>query len=241
MATNPKTFVLLHGAWHGGWCWERVAEPLRARGHRVTTPTQTGLGERSHLISPDIDLAVFTEDLVNHLLWEDLTDVTLVGHSFGGNAMSGAAEQVPERIARLVYLDALVPQSGRSPFDELPPEVAAERIRQAEESSGGLSVPPPPAAAFGVTDPADAAWFESRLTPHPLRCFMSSQTFRGAPGNGLPAEYILCNDPIYGPLESARASARSLGWTISEIATGHDAMVTAPLELADMLEEGPGR
>jgi len=146
MATNPKTFVLLHGAWHGGWCWERVAEPLRARGHRVTTPTQTGLGERSYLISPDIDLAVFTEDLVNHLPWENLTDVTLVGHSFGGNAMSGAAEQVPERIARLVYLDALVPQSGRSPFDELPPEVAAERIRQAEESSGGLSVPLPSAS-----------------------------------------------------------------------------------------------
>jgi pimeloyl-ACP methyl ester carboxylesterase len=241
MATTRKTFVLLHGAWHGGWCWERVAEPLRARGHRVTTPTQTGLGERSHLMSLDIDLEVFTTDLVNHLLWDDLTDAILVGHSFGGNAITGAAEQVPERIARLVYLDALVPVSGRSPFDELPPEVVTERIRQAELTSGGLSVPPPPAAAFGVTDPADAEWLESRLTPHPLRCFMSAQTFRGEPGAGLPAQYILCNDPVYGPLESARTRARKLGWPIAEIATGHNAMVTAPEALIDILEVEPDR
>ena len=236
-----KTFVLLHGAWHGGWCWERVAGRLRNRGHLVTTPTQTGLGERSHLMSPHIDLSVFTNDLVNHLLWENLSEVVLVGHSFGGNGISGAAEQVPELIARLVYLDALVPVSGRSPFDELPPDVVAERIQLANETSGGLSVPPPRAAAFGVTDPTDAAWLEARLTPHPLRTFMSAQTFRGEPGNGLPAEYILCSDPIYGPLEGARTRARSLGWPVIEIATGHNAMVTAPEALADILEAEPTR
>ena len=237
MANKRETFVLLHGAWHGGWCWERVAGPLRARGHRVTTPTQTGLGERAHLMSPDIDLAVFTADLVNHLLWEDLTEVVLVGHSFGGNAISGAAEEVPGRIARLVYLDALVPASGRTPFDDYPAEVAAQRIRQAEESSGGLSIPSPPAAAFAVTDPADAAWLEARLTPHPLHTFTTSQTFRDEPGNGLPVEYILCNDPVYlGPLVGVRARVGSLGWPVTEIATGHDAMVTAPGALIDILE-----
>ncbi len=240
MATKRKTFVLLHGAWHGGWCWERVAAPLRARGHRVTTPTQTGLGERSHLMSPDIDLAVFTADLVNHLLWEDLTNVVLVGHSFGGNAISGAAEEVPGRIDRLVYLDALVPVSGRAPFDEYPAGVAAQRIRQAEETSGGLSIPAPPAAAFAVTDPTDAAWLEARLTPHPLHTFTTSQTFRDEPGNGLPVEYIVCNDPIYlGPLVGVRARVRSLGWPVTEIATGHDAMVTAPGALVDILETEP--
>jgi pimeloyl-ACP methyl ester carboxylesterase len=236
MARRAKTFVLLHGAWHGGWCWERVAEPLRARGHRVTTPTQTGLGERSHLLTPEVDIGVFVMDLVNHILWEDLDDAVLVGHSFAGNTISGAAERVPERIRRLVYLDALIPESGRSPFDELPADVAAARIRLAEETSGGLSVPPPPAAAFGVTDPDDAAWLEARLTPHPLRAFMSSQRFRGAPGNGLPARYILCNDPVYGPLESARRRARALGWPIAGIAAGHDAMVTAPAALVDLLD-----
>ena len=237
MASRRKTFVLLHGAWHGGWCWERVSEPLRARGHRVTTPTQTGLGERAHLMSADIDLAVFTADLVNHLLWEDLTEVVLVGHSFGGNAISGAAEEVPGRIARLVFLDAPVPVSGRTPFDNYPAGLAAERIRQAEESSGGLSIPPPPAAAFAVTDPTDAAWLETRLTPHPLHTFTTSQTFRDEPGNGLPVEYIMCNDPMYrGPLDGIRARLGSLGWPVSEIATGHDAMVTAPEALVDMLE-----
>ena len=127
MSHRSQTFVLLHGAWHGGWCWERVASILRARGHRVTMPTQTGLGERAHLMSPDIDLEVFTDDLVNHLIWEDLDQIVLVGHSFGGNATSGAASQVPDRIQRLVYLDALVPISGRSPFEDFPPGVVAER------------------------------------------------------------------------------------------------------------------
>lgn len=207
----------------------------------MTTPTHTGLGERSHLMSPNIDLSVFTTDLVNHMLWENLTDVVLVGHSFAGNAISGAAEQVPELIKRLVYLDALVPVSDRSPFDELPANVVAQRIKLANDTSDGLSVPAPPAAAFGVTDPRDAAWLEARLTPHPLKTFMSSQTFCGETGNGLPAEYILCSDPIYGPLEGARARARSLGWPVTEIATGHNAMVTAPEALVKILEREPQR
>jgi pimeloyl-ACP methyl ester carboxylesterase len=236
MTDSPRTFVLVHGAWHGGWCWVRVAEALRARGHRVTTPTLTGLGERAHLMSPDIDLALMTADLVNHLHFEDLGGVVLVGHSFAGNAITGAADQVPGRIARLVYLDAQVPESGRAPFDGLPREVVAERLRLAERSSGGLSIPPPPAAAFGVTDPADAAWLESRLTPHPLRTFTTAQAFRLPPGNGLPALYVLCNDPVYGPLEGSRARARALGWPVRELATGHDAMVTAPGALAELIE-----
>ncbi len=236
MSHRSQTFVLLHGAWHGGWCWERVASILRARGHRVTMPTQTGLGERAHLMSPDIDLEVFTDDLVNHLIWEDLDQIVLVGHSFGGNATSGAASQVPDRIQRLVYLDALVPISGRSPFEDFPPGVVAERTRQAEESSGGLSIPPPPAAAFGVTDPDDAAWIESRMTPHPLRTFTSFQTLSPDPANGLPAHYVLCVDPLYGNVEGSLNRARDLGWPISEIATGHDAMVTAPELLCGILE-----
>lgn len=236
MTGSSKTFVLVHGAWHGGWCWARVAELLRTRGHRVTTPTLTGLGERAHLMSPDIDLALMTTDLVNHLHWENLDEVVLVGHSFAGNAITGAADQVPERIARLVYLDAQIPESGGAPFDALPDDLVAERIRLAEASSGGLSIPPPPAAAFGVTEPEDVAWLAPRLTPHPLRSFTTAQTFRGPPGNGLPVAYVLCNDPVYGPLEGARARAYELDWPISELAAAHDAMVTAPGALAEMLE-----
>lgn len=235
----PKTFVLLHGAWHGGWCWARVADRLRARGHRVTTPTQTGLGERRHLMSREITLATFTDDLVNHLLYEDLTEVVLVGHSFGGNALSGAAERVPERIVGLVYLDAMVIEGGTAPFDMLPPDKVAERVAQAEDSSGGLSIPPPPAASFGVTDQADAAWLEARMTPHPLSTYQSPLPIQGPPGNGLSARYIVCADPLYLPLEAVRSWVIRAGWPVEEIATGHDAMLTAPDALVERLDR-PG-
>lgn len=234
-----KTFVLLHGAFHGGWCWERVAAPLRARGHRVTTPTQTGLGERRHLMSRAITLGTFIDDLVNHLLYEDLTDVVLVGHSFGGNAISGAAERVPERITELIYLDSLVIEGGVAPFDTLPPETVAERIRLAEATSGGVSIPPPPAVSFGVLDPVDAAWLEAHMTPHPLSTYQSPLPIEGPPGNGLPGRYIVCTDPIYPAIEAARRWVARAGWPVEEIATGHDAMLTAPAALIELLDR-PG-
>ena len=232
-------FVLLHGAWHGGWCWTRVADILRTRGHRVTTPTQTGLAERSHLMSPEITLTTFGEDLVNHLIFEEAENIVLVGHSFGGNAISYAAEAQRDRIARLVYLAAAIVESGETPLSRSPSDVAALRRQMAEDSSGGLTLPPPPAEAMGVTDPADAAWLEAKMTPHPFRTFETPLEITGPPGAGLPAEYIVCTDPIYGPLVDARARARAYGWPIREIAAGHDCMVTAPEALANLLETAP--
>jgi pimeloyl-ACP methyl ester carboxylesterase len=237
---NGKTFVLVHGAWHGGWCWHDVAEILRGRGHTVLTPTQTGLGERAHLLSGDIDLDLFVADIANVLLWEDLRDVVLVGHSFGGNAVSGVADRMPDRIRQLTYLDAMMLQDGQAPFDLLAPEIVAARTQAAQDSSGGLSLPPPPAAAFGVLDPEQGAWLEARLSPHPFNTFRSPLRLRGPVGNGLPARYILCSDPIYGPLEKARQFARASGWPVIALATGHDAMLTAPQALAELLEREPG-
>ena len=230
------TFVLLHGAWHGGWCWARVADILRARGHRVTTPTQTGLGERRHLLTEAVTLTTFGEDLRLHLDYEDLSDVVLVGHSFAGSALSYVAERSAARVARLVYLDATLVFGGEAPFDSNPPDVVALRRQMAQDFSGGLSLPPPPAAAFGVTEAADAAWLEGKMTPHPLRTFETRLEISGPPGAGLPARYIVCREPVYGPLSAARERARALGWPMPEIATGHDAMVTAPEALAEMLE-----
>lgn len=234
--TTPKNFVLLHGAFHGGWCWEQTAGILRARGHHVTTPTQTGLGERSHLMRPGIDLETFGMDLVNHLRFEDLNDVILVGHSFAGSPLSVAAEREAARIARLVYLDARVLIAGETGFHGHPPDLAEERRALAQESSDGLSIPPPPAAVFGVIDPDQAAWVEARLTPHPLDTFDSPIPITGPPGAALPKEYIVCTDPIYEPLESSRDRVREAGWPMREIATGHDAMVSDPVGLADMLD-----
>lgn len=231
-----KTFVLLHGAWHGGWCWERVSAPLRARGHRVTTPTQTGLGERKHLISDKLTLETFTEDLVNHLLFEGLNDVILVGHSFGGNALSGAAERIPERISELIYLDSTIVRGGARLVDQMSPGKLKERVKAFQASPGGISIDPPPSEVFGVLRPADQAWVEARLTPHPISTMLSPVPIEGPPGNGLPARYIACTDPLYHPRERVKDWAGDLGWPVDEIATGHDAMVTAPDALVALLD-----
>lgn len=229
-------FVLLHGAWHGGWCWARVAAILRARGHSVTTPTQTGLGERRHLLTPEVTLTTFGEDLRLHLEYEDLREAVAVGHSFAGSALSHAAERARDRIARLVYLDSTLVFGGEAPFDSNPPETVALRRQMARDFSGGLSLPPPPAEAFGVTEPADVRWLEAKMTPHPLRTFETRLEIEGPPGAGLPAEYIVCTEPLYAPLATARERARTLGWRVRGLASGHDAMVTAPEALADILE-----
>lgn len=234
-----KTYVLLHGAWHGGWCWRPVADALRAAGHRVLTPTQTGLGERRHLLSRDITLDTFVADLTNLIEAEELTDAILVGHSFGGLAISGAADRMPERIRHLVYLDSLILEGGQSPFSVLPPEVVAARRRLVAEQGDGIAIPPAPVSAFGIPeDHPRAGWVRRRLTPHPAGTYESPLRLANPVGNGLPRSYIACTAPIYAPLEGVRQWVRRQpqpGWNWIEIATGHDAMVTAPEELARML------
>jgi pimeloyl-ACP methyl ester carboxylesterase len=234
-----RTYVLLHGAFHGGWCWRDVAARLRGHGHRVTTPTQTGLGERRHLISAQITLDTFVSDLVEHIEAEELQQVILVGHSFGGAAITGAADRLPGRLRHLVYLDAMVLEDGQSPWSQMPAELAAERQLAVREQGAGLVAVPPPVSAFGVPeDHPEAAWVRRRLTPHPAGTYASPLRLANPPGNGLPRTYIACTDPWYAPLAWAREKVQGRpGWTWREIATGHDAMVTAPAALADMLEE----
>lgn len=230
------TFVLVHGAWHGGWCWRRVTDRLRAAGHAVLTPTCTGLGERAHLLSRAITLDTFTRDVANAIEAEELSDVILVGHSFGGSPTSGVAELMPERIKHLVYLDALMVEPGKSPFDGLPPALVTARRQAAQETSGGVSLPSPPPSVFGVPDGPDAAWVQRRLTPHPISTYESKLALTGPVGNNLPRTYVHCSSPSYAALEASRQWVRQQrGWRWREIATGHDAMVTAPDELAKML------
>lgn len=238
MARAPRfrTFVLVHGMWHGGWCWSRVAESLRARGHKVTTPTQTGLGERKHLMSASITLDTFVADIVNHLEWDDLNEVVLVGHSFGGAPISGAADQAPSRIAKLIYLDAAIMEDGESWFGLLPPEIVAERTQSAQDFSGGLSLPPPAPANFGVTDPSDLAWLARYLTPHPFATLITPLRLKHRCGNGLPAHYIACTSPAYRLSTLCCERAQDRGWSVSLLATGHDAMVSDAQATAALLE-----
>lgn len=233
---TSRTYVFVHGVWHGGWCWSRVADILRKRGHSVSAPTQTGLGERAHLLSKDITIRTFVEDIVAHLQFEDLRDVVLVGHSFGGIPITGVADLLPDRIAKLVYLDAIMLNSGETWMDLLPEDMARDRTDLANQTSGGLSLLPAPPESFGVTRPQDVAFLQPRLTPHPFRTFTTALNLNNPIGNGIPAAYIECTDPPYRPAKVALERAQGFGWPVTRIASGHDAMVTEPLALADILE-----
>lgn len=236
---TPRTFVLVAGAFSGGWIWARVAHKLRAGGHNVYAPSNTGLAERSHLLSSSITLETFVKDIAGVIEAEELSDVVLVGHSFGGIPISGAAELVASRIKHLVYLDSLVVQPGKSAFDGLPAEVVAARRKAAQDTSGGLSLPIPPLAAFadlGITQKADVAWLKRRFTPHPLGTYETPLVVKNPIGNGLPRTYIACTNPVFGPANPSKTWVRQqAGWNWIEMPTGHLPMVTAPDLLAEML------
>ena len=150
--------VLVHGAFHGGWCWRRVAERIAAAGRRVLVPTLTGLGERAHLLSREVNLETHIQDVIGMFEAEEVSDAVLVGHSYSGVVITGVAARIRERIRHLVYLDSALIEDGQSWSDALPAEAAAARRKAAAESSGGLSMPAPDAAFFGVEDAADRAW-----------------------------------------------------------------------------------
>jgi pimeloyl-ACP methyl ester carboxylesterase len=238
-AAQPSTFVLVHGAWHGGWCWSRVAARLRERGHAVYTPTLTGLGERRHLISPQINLDTHVEDVVNLLQFEELERVVLVGHSYAGIVISGVADRVPQRLRQLVYLDALLLEPGKSLFSDFPPAVVEQRLKAIRETGGGVGAAAAlPPSAFGVKDPADAAWVARHLTPQPVGTYLQPLLLKAPLGNGLPKTYIECTGDPIATLEPTKARVRAdAGWQLRTLATGHDAMVTAPAALSELLTD----
>jgi pimeloyl-ACP methyl ester carboxylesterase len=230
------TYVLVHGGFHGGWCWHEVARRLRGLGHRVHTPTMTGLGERSHLMSPQVTLATFIEDLLQTFRFEDLTDAILVGHSFGGSLVSSLADRIPERLRHLVYLDAMVLRDGQTPADASPPGHIGRYAERSVDNGSGRVIPAIDAEAFGITDPEQRAWVNARLTPQPLQPFLDPLRLAHPLGNGLPVTYIACTDPLWGSTASSRAVARSMpDWSYLELATAHDAMLLVPDELTAIL------
>ena len=238
MTERTATFVLVHGGFHGGWCWKRVADRLLTLGHHVYTPTQTGLGERAHLLDSSIGLDTFVQDVVGVIEAEELTEVILVGHSFGGISVTGAVDRVPERIRHLVYLDASIGEDGKAAFDVLSTDIVVQRVEEAKEYSGGLTMRPFPATAFGITNPEDTAWLERRLTPHPLKTYRDKLILENPIGNGKPCTYVTCTDPPYPPLESTHRWAMAQnGWSMMQIASGHDAMIISPEKVVETLLE----
>ena len=236
--TKPKTYVLVHGAFHGGWCWKEVITRLRALGHVVYRPTQTGLGERSHLIDTDPSLETFIQDIVNVILYDDIQDIILVGHSFAGSVISGVADRLPRHLRHLVYLDAGLLQSGQCPADVPPPEILEQyKQRAVTLPSGVVVLPPPDPANFGITDPEQLAMMRRKMSPHPFRTYFDKLELKNPLGNGLPATYIACSNPLFPNTAKARTLAKSLpGWTYLEIPTAHNAMMLMPVELTAMLD-----
>jgi pimeloyl-ACP methyl ester carboxylesterase len=218
------TFVLVHGGGHGGWCWRDLAPLLRDAGHDVVTPTLTGLGERSHLLSASVDLDSHVTDVVHVLEYEDLRDVVLVGHSYGGTVVLGVADRIPDRVGRLVFLEAVAPADGQSTIELLGGptfEQAGGRVVDGVELF--LFPDRSNVRLFGVTDPDVVAWMRARMTPHPWRSFaqpleLTDPTRLAA----IPKYHVMCS----GAPEAGRR------WVID---AGHDLMLTAPAETAAAL------
>jgi pimeloyl-ACP methyl ester carboxylesterase len=229
------SFVVAHGAWSAGWAWKKMRPLLRDRGHELVTPSYTGLGERAHLASPDIGLDTHIQDICAVFEMEDLRDVILVGHSYGGMVATGVADRLPARIARLVYLDAFVPRDGQSCVDLHPPEVV-ERVRAAVQSQGdGWRVPPNPPPPDTAVE--DLSWIAPRRMMQPLKTLQQPIRLTGAVER-LPRTYIYALRARPGDLfrpfaERARADA---GWQYLEIDASHNPHITAPDALAAMLD-----
>ena len=228
------TFVLVHGAWHGAWCWRRVTRLLAARQHEIFTPTLTGLAERSHLLRPDIDLDTHVMDVVNVMRWQELADVVLVGHSYGGMVVSGVAEKMEKSIASLVMLDAFFPENGQSLVD-----VHVAQVRDpilAAERAGAPVIPPRPAATFNVNE-KDSASVDAQCTPQPIKCFTQKVTLTGARERAAKKAYIRASGYPSLPFDHGLATARGKGWRVYEVPCGHDVMLDMPERLAEILHE----
>ena len=229
---SPRTFVLVHGAWHGGWCWRRVADRLRREGHQVFTPTLTGVGERAHLIGCDISLATHIADVVNVITSEDLADVVLCGHSYGGFVISGVAEEAEARIAALVFLDAFVPQNGEPMVDIASP--ATRDAIAATVARGERTIAPISAAFFRVNE-ADCAWVDDRCTPHPVATTTEKIVLTGARERIAKKAHVRASGYPSGPFDATARLKAQGGWQVHELACGHDAMVDMPEAVAEIL------
>ena len=233
------TFVLVHGAWHGGWCYRDTAQALRAAGHTVFTPTHTGVGERAHQCNEAITLETHVRDVCGCIEMEELSDVILVGHSYGGMVITGVADRLADRISALVYLDAFIPDSGDSLISlinkALPPEVAAAFVggfRGAALEGRSGQTAPIPAEVFNIA-PANRAWVDRRCRPQALATFECPALLTGHHAKVPKKAYILADgwDPSPFRYFAAQVDAKA-GWTLAKLPCSHDVMVDMPHELA---------
>ena len=230
------TILVANGAWSAGWAWKKMRPLIREQGHELITPTYAGLGERVHLANPEIGLETHIADILGVLQFEDLQNVTLIGHSYGGMVATAVADRAPERLAQLVYLDAFVPRNEQCLLDLESAETRA-RMREAARTAGdGWRIPPNPIPPD--LSEADVAWVLPRRVMQPLKTFEQKVTLTGA-GAGLPKTYIYCTrtapGDVFGPFaERARTEP---GWRYFELDASHTPNITAPEALAALLDK----
>lgn len=229
------TFVLVHGAWHGGWSYRKVARILRGQGHDVFTPTLTGVGERSHLRGLNVNLDTHIEDVRNVILWEDLQDVVLCGHSYGGMVITGVADAIPEKIAALVYVDAFVPEDGETTMDMVPP-ARQQIILKGVAALGGTDAPSPDVAMFNINE-TDIDWVRSKVTAHPFASIAQAIRLTGAHARVRKRVYVLAEGRNARFYEKFRGDP---SWTTLTLKGGHDLMIDEPEGVARILVDAAG-
>jgi pimeloyl-ACP methyl ester carboxylesterase len=235
MRNYKTTYILVHGAWHGSWCWKRVRTALQSSGHNVFTPTLTGLGERSHLNCAKVNLSTHIADIVNLIQWEELSDVVLCGHSYAGSVITGVADQIPDRIRALVFLDAFVLENGESLMDIVPSAVAQALRDQAKATGEGWKVDPVPAHILGVRDPQDVAWVDAQCTPQAIATFEQPIKLTSNFGDIQDIAYVFPTE-CHPNLLVSHERAKAKGWKSRTIDnSGHELMIDRPQELAHFL------
>ncbi len=231
-----STFILIHGGWHGGWCWRKVAKNLRSAGHEVFAPSLTGMGEREHLWTPDVGLSTHTQDVLNLIHFEQLNQIILVGHSYGGTIMTLVADQIAVQIDALVYVDGVIPEDGVSGWMAFPEQRRSDMLAGAKKL-GGQRIPSPDPSIWGVTEAQDVAWLRALCSPHPLKTMLDVPQLGQAWTRVRIKHYILAgmnNNPRF---RSHFNSAQSQDdWTTEVIDGGHDLMVTHSNELSNALD-----
>jgi pimeloyl-ACP methyl ester carboxylesterase len=232
-------YVLVPGAWHGAWCWARVLPLLRAAGCVSHAVTLTGVGDRAHLFSTGVRLAVHIQDVINLISCEELDHVVLVGHSYAGMVITGVADTLLQQerpvLQHLVYLDAIVPHPGESWSSQQPPDAVAARIKSAMTEGGGVAIPPPDPKVFGL-EGGDYEWAKRRMTPQPLGLYQETLQFGEARVAKLPRTFIDCTNPALAAIAPMRKRVRDeAGWRVLELKAGHDSMISAPRQLAEIL------
>jgi len=234
-----RDFVLIHGAWHGGWCWRYVSELLSRRGHRVFAPSLTGLADRSHLLSNSITLDTHINDIVNLFRWEDIRDAVLVGHSYGGWPISGAVERIGDRVSSIVFLDAFMPESGQRILDVSAPQFRGQILEAISKGEPGR--PAPQAESFKILDSKNASWVNSKMTPQPTGTASQTITLTGARERISKKTYIRAPRYPSPMFDAALAKCKAAGeWRTIELAeteSGHNVMIDAPARLVEILLE----